>query len=99
MNRLAQLGGLGVRRRGGPSNGGGRSAGGLARGGRAVGWVPLVAVWQLRRKARVGDLGTDGESEREESESSGGRPARTGRREALGLTDCWCEGVGPGGQG
>lgn len=42
----------------------------------------------------MGDLGTDSECEREESESSGvGLPAWA--EEALGLTDCWCEGVGP----
>lgn len=59
-----------------------------------MGWLLLVASRQLRRKTRVDDLGTDSECEREESESSGvGLPAWA--EEALGLTDCWCEGVGP----
>ena len=71
-------GGLAVQRRRGKRSNGGRPAGGWARRGRAMGWVLLVAARGLRRKTRVDDLGTDSECEREERESSGGRPACLG---------------------
>lgn len=70
-------GGLAVQRRRGKRSNGGRPAGGWARGGRAMDWVLLVAARRLRRKTRVDDLGTI-VSVKEESESSGGRPACLG---------------------
>lgn len=64
-----------------------------------MGWVPPVAAWPLMRKTGVGVLRTSSENEVEESEGLRGIGLPTqGTREALGLTDWWCEGVGSGGQ-
>lgn len=59
-----------------------------------MGWAPPVAAWQLMGKTRGGVV----RGERGKRGRRGvARPHGDG--EALGLTDWWCEGVGPGGQG
>lgn len=67
-----------------------------------MGWVPLVAAWPLT-KTRVRLVRTNRVKESKVRAwvwGAGrlGLPAQ-GTREALGLTDWWCEGVGSRGQG